>query len=218
MSSKLLKADLKYLVFSEIYTRLEEPKARRKAFMLLESAIQCFARKGFDGVTLEMIAREAGVTRPLLKHYFENLNDIELCVLKYIRLIFQKIAVDAMSKATEPKQMLSEYVKSCIYWVENYRTHSLVWLSFLHRCGRNPKHAELNTLAVKTGEERIATLLDEGKKQGVFQFENSQEVAVLIQLLITGTLIKLVSEEVGDTALLKKLLPAHCLQFAGAKV
>jgi AcrR family transcriptional regulator len=38
--------------------------------LLLEAALEAFARHGFDGVSLSEIARDAGAAQPLIHHYF----------------------------------------------------------------------------------------------------------------------------------------------------
>jgi hypothetical protein len=44
----VIKDHLRLLIFSEIYLKFSEPKTRRRAFTILETAIECFARKGYQ--------------------------------------------------------------------------------------------------------------------------------------------------------------------------
>src|SRR5258708_1270912 len=100
-----------------------------------------------------MIAREAGVTRPLLRHYFEDAADLELTSLKYIRLVFQKLAVQAVSDKSLADQALAAYVDSCFYWVDNFESHAKVWMAFLQLCSRRKAFRDLNSAVVEVGEE-----------------------------------------------------------------
>jgi len=215
MTKRLLNNDWKYILFSELYHRLEEPKSKRRAFILLEAAIACFARKGFEAVTLEMIAREAGVTRPLLRHYFRDIDDIHETAIKYIRLLFQKVAVVALAKGKNPDDALSLYVQSCFDWVANSKTHAKVWLAFIYRCSQHKVSRELNTAAVRVGEERIIQVLELGLHRGFFNCNNSRVAARLIQTLVTGALVSVGSENVSPdyTEMIKK----QCLVIAGIR-
>jgi AcrR family transcriptional regulator len=145
-----------------------------------------------------MIAREAGATRPLLRHYFKDAEEVRDVTIKYILLLFQKVAVDALAKEQTADLMLIAYVESCFYWVKNFRVHSLVWLSFLHRCANQPKLREINTLATSVGEERITALLGKGVKEGVFSASSLKSPAKAIQTLITGALITAATENHED--------------------
>src|SRR5262249_37486920 len=107
---KFLKDDLRYLVFSEIYLRFSEPKTLRRAFAILESAIDCFDKKGFGYVTLTMIARQAGVTRQSVNHYFKDLAEIRETAIKYIRLIGQNVVVNAIKEGVRSDLVLKHYI------------------------------------------------------------------------------------------------------------
>ena len=51
------------------YTRLQVDERRRQ---LLERAMELFATHGYDELSMAKIARESGVSKPLLYHYFPN--------------------------------------------------------------------------------------------------------------------------------------------------
>lgn len=197
------KIDIKHIVFKEIYTRMEDPKGQRKAFLLLEAAISCYARRGLDGVTAEMVAREAGVTRTLLNHYFEGMDELRLICLKYIRVLFQKIAITAIDQRRKPSDQIEAYVESCFHWCETFRPHALVWLAFLQQCGLNKASRELNTLATSVGQDRISALLEFGVAKGSFTIENVDRTAKLLQSIITGAIVVLLSENLEDKSAFK---------------
>ncbi len=197
------KIDIKHVVFQEIYTRMEDPKGQRKALLLLEAAIGCFARKGLDGVTAEMVAREAGVSRTLLHHYFENMDELRMACLKYIRVLFQKSAITALDERKDCRTQLQDYVESCFRWVETFRPHALVWQAFLQHCGTRKASREMNTLATSTGQDRISALLEKGVAVGEFQIQDVELTAKIIQTIVTGSLIVLVSENLENEAAYK---------------
>lgn len=211
---KIIKNSLRYLLFSEIYFRLDEPKSKRKAFLILEAAIQCYSRKGFGNVTLEMIAREAMVTRPAIKKYFDSLDELELFVLKFIRLSYQKLTIDAMDKAVSPAQKLEEYLSACLNWTLQMRTHAIVWLSILHHSSRNKKLRQLTTASVVVGTERIFSILELGIAEKLFIVQNPKSIARSIQLLITGSVISALSEDL-DLEELKSTLTRESFLMVG---
>lgn len=216
-SRKTLRADIKYILFIELYNRLEEPKAKRRAFFILEAAISCFAKKGFESVSMEMIAREAGVTRPLVKYYFKDLQDIQITAVKYIRLLFQKYAIEALSRADDSSSALNMYVRACFDWLANFRTHAKVWLAFIHVCSYHRASSALNTSAVQVGAERITQILEVGVARGEFQCENPQTAARLIQTVITGALISFGSEQLEAPSDYQKMVEMHCLEIASGQ-
>ena len=203
--------DVKYVLFAELYDHLRSPKAKRKAFALVEAAITCVAKRGFDGVTLDMIAREAGVSRPLLTYYFSDERELHEIMVKYIRLLFQKMAIEAMIRGTSPRMQLVKYVEACFTWADNFRAHGLVWLAFLHHCPRNPAFRKLNTLAAAVGADRISALIESAGSTVV----SSQAAAKSIQAVITGALMVRASEDLEDLPHFNQKITDLCLQLAG---
>lgn len=195
---KVYEFELRQLIFAEIDLRYSEPKAQRKAWDIMEAAIKVLAANGFEGVTLEMIARKAGVTRPAIKHYFKNIDELLETTTRYVRLLFQKMAVEAMIKGKRPDEMIGNYIDACFLWVEEIRPHALTWLGFLLECSRTKSWREVNTAAVRTGEERLQALLDKGKEVGVFKFDDAVVSAKMVQSLITGAMITYAAENLDD--------------------
>ena len=213
---RVSEADLKFTAFSEVYDRLSRPKTRRQAFALLEAAISCVAKHGFRGITLAKLAREAGVARSLLTHYFRDLDEILDFAIKYIRLLFQKLAVRALSEGSSPRDMFERYLDACFTWVIRFRTHALVWLTFLHLCAVAPAKRALNTVAVRAGFDRLVALLERGRCAGDFRFDDPAHTAALIQNVITGGLLCLVSEDHLDVTLHQRRIRGACLSLLGA--
>ena len=197
-SSKRISDDLRYLIFSEIYQRYSEPKARRKSFSILENAIACFDKKGFENVTFQMIARESAITPPSLRHYFKNLEEIRTLSLQYCHLIAQNLIVKAMTNESEPRAMLEAYLRAHAEWARQLPNHIRVWLSFIAYSARKPKDRKLNTQAVINGANRLTELLTQGRESGAFHHLDDFKSARLIQTLILGWLIAVISEDSNE--------------------
>jgi len=51
---------------------------------LLETAARCFAEHGYRGTTTAMLAREAGITEPVLYRHFANKRDLFLALVESV--------------------------------------------------------------------------------------------------------------------------------------
>jgi AcrR family transcriptional regulator len=54
--------------------RREQPDVRRG--MLISAAMECLARDGIQGFTIDRICKQAGVSRGLINHYFDSKDDL----------------------------------------------------------------------------------------------------------------------------------------------
>lgn len=214
MRKLLITNNLTYLVFSEIYLRYTEPKSRRKAFTILEAAIACYDRRGFDSVTYKMIAREVGMTTPALRHYFSDLNEIREYSIKYIHMIAQKLVVDSMANAKNPAEMLKKYLQGHLLWSKNFKRHLCVWISFITFSSRHKKERALNTEAVLNGAYRISDILSQGRLAGDFHHKDDFLTARLMQTIILGWLTTLVTEDIEDPTPYTQAVVNQCFSLA----
>jgi AcrR family transcriptional regulator len=56
--------------------RRSQPRDLRTKEAILEAALECFARFGFEGTSMSAVARAAGVTQPLMHYYFDSKDEL----------------------------------------------------------------------------------------------------------------------------------------------
>ena len=98
------------------YRRLKVDERRRQ---LLERATELFATHGYDELSMAKIAREAGVSKPLLYHYFPTK-----------RQLFEAALAQAAEQHLEridwngdlpPAEQLSQSLDAYLSWIEEHR-------------------------------------------------------------------------------------------------
>lgn len=125
--------------------RREQPEIRRE--MLIEAAMRSLSRDGIQGLTIDRICREAGVSRGLINHYFDGKDGllIELyrdslyaSVRRRITRVFETATEDS-----DPATHLLAIVNAT-FAPEFFTRRSLqVWLALWGEIARN---AELRTV------------------------------------------------------------------------
>jgi len=80
---------------------MPSPKPDDTEMLILETAINLFAEKGYNDTKLVEISRKSGITKNVLYHYFANKQEILACVLEKI---WQKLA-DEMIDLAENKDI-----------------------------------------------------------------------------------------------------------------
>ena len=98
------------------YTRLNVDERRRQ---LLERATALFATHGYDELSMAKLAREAGISKPLLYHYFPSKRDLFEAVLgQAAEEHLRRIATD---EALSPAAQLTSAVDTYLTWIEENR-------------------------------------------------------------------------------------------------
>jgi AcrR family transcriptional regulator len=196
----------------------EPTKGQLRQAQILEAAIKNFATVGVENTTPDKIAKTCKISRPLVLHYFKDVEEIFQIAVKVIRAEFQRLAVVAIEKETNPTGRLKAYVHSSLDWVEKRPLHVKVWLLFFYRCGLRDADRKLNSELVNMGHDRIAALLEQGKELGVFHYEDATSTAKMIQNVITGALICHMTEvQSPRLATVRAETTRTCFLLAGVK-
>jgi AcrR family transcriptional regulator len=95
------------------YTRLNVDERRRQ---LLERATALFATHGYDELSMAKLAREAGISKPLLYHYFPSKRDLFEAVLNdAAEQHLRRISTD---DTLSPAEQLTAAVGAYLSWIE----------------------------------------------------------------------------------------------------
>ena len=96
-------------------TRL--PKDERVE-QLLDIAQAVFADRGFDGTSIEQIARAAGVSRPVVYEHFGSKDGIYLACLRRARTQLDQALTSAVAGVDHIEERLAAGVAACFRFIE----------------------------------------------------------------------------------------------------
>jgi len=103
-------------VSTPAYTRLQVDERRRQ---LLARATQLFATHGYDELSMAKIAREAGVSKPLLYHYFPNKRELFEAALA--QAAEEHLARVQSDPDAPPAQQLTASLEAFLTWIDEHR-------------------------------------------------------------------------------------------------
>ena len=96
------------------YTRLDVEERRRR---LLELGTDLFARHDYDALSMAAIAREAGISKALLYHYFPSKQAYFVATLE--QKAVELAALIAPDPALEPAEQVVASLGAFLRWVED---------------------------------------------------------------------------------------------------
>src|SRR5689334_23656726 len=112
------------------FTRLPVEERRRQ---LLELGAELFARSSYDEVSMARVAREAGISKPLLYHYFPRKQDFFVATLA--QQAEQVRRLTEPPPGAPPAQALAASLDAFLQWVEQ---HELAYRKLLESAGSVP--------------------------------------------------------------------------------
>lgn len=189
--------DFRFLIFSEIYNKFNSRSQKRTSFNILESAIECFSKSGFQHTTLAMISKKAGVSKATILNHFSSLSEIQLTSFKYIRLLYQSHVLKEIESEKSAEVIFYKYFHSALKWPNYFPKHSTVWISFLHHSRLNSDSKNLNSEAVAIGFRRLKEIILMGIKSNEFTCEEKtiESIARSIHHCLTGLILAQATEQ-----------------------
>lgn len=169
------------------------PPAERRE-QLIDAALAVILEQGYSGVSIEAIAREAGVTRPVVYDHFPNLGRLLYALVeREERLSLEQLeqVVPDDPGDREPIDLLAEGVKS---FLEAVASRPATWRIILLPLEGTPQvvrdHVETNRART---QERIAKLVRWAMRR--------PEIPDDLDVELTARAIRVLGEDAGRTLL-----------------
>ncbi len=131
---------------------------------ILEAFMRCVARYGLDGSTLERISEEAGIGRPLLRHYLGNREQMVAQFIDYVTRKFDGMTTELFDALPETNRM--DVLIGALFGREDYQPdNAAVFQAMVAASDRYPG-IRASLLKFITGfEERVAGEIQRQKPQ-----------------------------------------------------
>ncbi|GLI53047.1 MULTISPECIES: TetR/AcrR family transcriptional regulator [Thermodesulfovibrio] len=155
---------------------------------IIDAAIKVFSQYGYNGATMRMIAKEAGISVGGVYLYFRNKEELSLFLIKEkMRELHDRIS-PILQDTANPGEALKEYIKKVIEFAGENRE-----LILMH----SKEHGftfgvEIKREFFKTEKMLLKKLINEGINSGDFTECNSEEVAKLIMHILRGYVLSVV--------------------------
>jgi AcrR family transcriptional regulator len=179
---------------------------------LMATAIDCFARYGYAGTSIDRIARAAGVTKGALYYHFRDKEQLLFAAVKERVDAFEQHVLDRVKRHDDPRKALEEIAHICALnaMEDNHRRFILTLMV-----------EALDTNAALSNEFREMLhrfrsfhrhLIRQGQERGVFRRE--VDPAVAAEQFVSGILGAEIQYYQDPTQIdLSRTLACHVEQF-----
>jgi AcrR family transcriptional regulator len=140
------------------YTRLDVDERRRR---LLELGTELFARHGYDELSMARIAREAGISKALLYHYFPSKQAYFAATLEQAATELAEVTQPDPDKP--PVEQLAASLDAYLGWVER---HMGAYDKLIRSFGAVPEVREMvERVRDETADRILAGIAGEGEPE-----------------------------------------------------
>lgn len=143
------------------------PGSARRELMAI--AIDCFARYGYQGTTIDRIASAAGVTKGALYYHFRDKEELLFEAVKDQTAAFEERVVGSVSPVIDPAAALQEIARVCVQIATRNNLRRFILTLMVEALDTNPRLSQAFRDILRRFRSYLAGIVRLGQEQGVFR-------------------------------------------------
>src|SRR6185369_13927741 len=163
--------------------RSKESRGRKELMMI---AIDCFARYGYQGTSIDRIANAAGVTKGALYYHFRDKEELLFEAVQDLIGEFERKVVGSVSPETDPAGALAEIARVCVQIATRNNLRRFILTLMVEALDTNPQLSERFRGILRRFRSYLAGIVRVGQEQGVFR--RDVDPALAAQLFAGGVI------------------------------
>ncbi len=157
---------------------------------LIKATYYEVAEKGYSAVTLQDIARRAGVSKGSTLYYFATKEDLFLGALEWMVQQFDVRSGEAIAKVEDPIEQVKTLIGTIFANAQESRQFFLAYTDFVSIGTRNKRFHDLNAKFYDGCCGHNRTVIEAGIKTGVFRPVNIDEASAMMRALVDGLMLQ----------------------------
>lgn len=132
-------------------------------------AIDCFARYGYQGTSIDRIASAAGVTKGALYYHFRDKEELLFEAVQDRIGEFEQRVLGSVSPTTDPAGALAEIARVCVHIATKNNLRRFILTLMVEALDTNPRLSEAFRGILRRFRSYLAGIVRLGQEQGVFR-------------------------------------------------
>src|SRR6476620_1129196 len=171
---------------------LSEPERR---LALLKAAFREVAEKGFAEVTLDDIARRAGVSKGITLYYFSSKEDLFRRLFGWLVDSIHARMREAVSEVSDPLAKVRALVAITFPSPSKNRAFFRAFVDFCGLAARREGFREVTARFYRGCREIDGAIIEEGMRRGVFARREADSAASTVRAIFDGLMMQWLAEE-----------------------
>lgn len=143
-------------------------------------AIDCFARYGYQGTSIERLATAAGVTKGALYYHFRDKEQLLFEAVQDRIAEFEQLVVGSVKHVTNPAQALAEIARIWVHIALKNNLRRFILTLMVEALDTNPKLSEAFRGILRRFRSYLTGIVQLGQDQGVFRREVDPRLAAAL--------------------------------------
>jgi len=157
---------------------------------LIQATYLEVAEKGYSAVTLQDIARRAGVSKGSTLYYFATKEDLFLGALEWMVEQMHAQIAEAVAAAEDPVEKVKAIIRVIFANAQESRQFFLAYSDFVSIGTRNTRFYDQNAKFYHGCCDHNREVLEAGIKAGVFRPLDIEETSSMMRALVDGMMLQ----------------------------
>jgi TetR/AcrR family transcriptional repressor of bet genes len=171
------------------------PREAERRIALLRAAFREVGEKGFSEVTLDDIARRAGVSKGVTLYYFDSKEDLFLELFGWLIDSIHARMRDAVRSVDDPHEKVRALIAVIFPSAARNRAFFRAFVDFCGLAARRESFREVNERIYAGCGEIDGGNVEAGKRRGVFPLRDAREAASAMRAIFDGLMMQWLAEK-----------------------
>jgi TetR/AcrR family acrAB operon transcriptional repressor len=153
---------------------------------LMAIAIDCFARHGYQGTSIDRIATAAGVTKGALYYHFRDKEELLFEAVKDRIAEFEERVVGSVTPVDDPAGALAEIARVCVHIATKDNLRRFILTLMVEALDTYPRLSQAFRDILRRFRSYLAGIVRVGQEQGVFR--NDIDAVIAAELFAGGVI------------------------------
>ena len=162
---------------------------------LIRSAYKVMGEKGMNGLSLQDVADEAGVSKAILPYYFDSKENLILLTMRWVLARVAQRIREAIAQADTAEEKARAMIDAIFVGPESNHRFYLVFFDFLGYAARSDKFADVGATFHEICNSLYAEVVQLGQEEGVFRDGDASEAATVVRALLDGLFTQWVQDK-----------------------
>jgi len=180
--------------------RNPQPAETERRLALLKAAFREVAEKGFSEVTLDDIAKRAGVSKGVTLYYFDSKEDLFREVFSWLIDSIHERMAEAVAREEDPVARVKALVALIFPSPSKNRAFFRAFVDFCGLAARREAFREVNERFYAGCREIDGGIAEEGMRRGVFVVRDPREAGSTMRAIFDGLMMQWLSEKDPEAA------------------
>ena len=162
---------------------------------LIRSAYKVMGEKGLNGMSLQDVADEAGVSKAILPYYFDSKENLILLTMRWVLARVAQRIREAIARADTAEEKARAMIDAIFVGPESNRRFYLVFFDFLGYAARSDRFADVGATFHEICNSLYAEVVRLGQEEGIFRDGDVREAAIVVRALVDGLFTQWVQDK-----------------------